>query len=805
MIIQVVVLVFVFICGVSRCEKDTLMEDKVSIMEAEAVMEGVAKLPCDLSIPEPSDVVTLVIWYKGGTRTPIYSLDIRDRQLSDGSHWSEKRILGGRAYYTTEPPYSFLILESIKESDAGVYRCRVDFKVSPTRNSLVNLTVIVPPKKIVLTDSTGNAIHTSNIGPLHEGDILKLTCVASGGHPEPEVTWWRDGILVDTSSDVLSNRRVRNSYALEGLQREDLNSRLTCQASNSPQLAPLSATVTIDLYLGPLEVRLIGPNTALSADQEHEVTCRSAGSRPPATITWWKGGKLLNYPSKVTTSGEGNVTTSVLELKVVRKDAGVPLSCRATNPHVPGSALEDSWTLDVNYVPIVDIRLGSNINASYIREGMDVYFECQVEANPRIRKLIWIHNGMMVYNNASTGTIITNHTLVLQSVSRNSSGLYSCVATNSEGDGESKPFDLNVKFEPECLGSQQRVYGAARMEEISITCDVEANPPAAWFHWSFNNSAVRARGVDSFQSIGGGGRSVARYTPLTDADYGTLLCWGRNELGSQYLPCVFHIVPAGKPDPPYNCSVASVSLSMANVSCERGFDGGLPQEFQAEVWVRGRLTANLTNRDAPEFSLTELEPGTSYDVTVYSSNGKGRSHRGTQITAATQDPGTTLLPSRSADEESLLNVEELILLAVGSALGVLLVAVIVLSVLKLRRSPPQPTLNKKVTQILAVATPSSNIDDDRNPDVIPQKDVDNSVTQEIDMRDMRCEDPQPPGWETSICITPLNPYHAPRHKGMKTPGLWEGTLWSKSQDLNALRHVETQTLQNASRPKESAV
>jgi hypothetical protein len=41
-------------------------------MDAEAVLEGVAKLPCDLSIPEPKDVVTLVIWYKGGTRTPIY-------------------------------------------------------------------------------------------------------------------------------------------------------------------------------------------------------------------------------------------------------------------------------------------------------------------------------------------------------------------------------------------------------------------------------------------------------------------------------------------------------------------------------------------------------------------------------------------------------------------------------------------------------------------------------------------------------------------------------------------------------------
>jgi hypothetical protein len=29
-------------------------------------------------------------------------------------------------------------------------------------------------------------------------------------------------------------------------------------------------------------------------------------------------------------------------------------------------------------------------------------------------------------------------------------------------------------------------------------------------------------------------------------DYGTLLCWGSNEMGMQTEPCVFNIIPAGK-------------------------------------------------------------------------------------------------------------------------------------------------------------------------------------------------------------------------------------------------------------------
>ncbi|KAK3891795.1 hypothetical protein Pcinc_004335 [Petrolisthes cinctipes] len=39
--------------------------------------------------------------------------------------------------------------------------------------------------------------------------------------------------------------------------------------------------------------------------------------------------------------------------------------------------------------------------------------------------------------------------------------------------------------------------------------------------------------------------SSLRYTPTTEFDYGTLLCWGTNDVGQQRRPCIFHIVPTG--------------------------------------------------------------------------------------------------------------------------------------------------------------------------------------------------------------------------------------------------------------------
>lgn len=42
--------------------------------------------------------------------------------------------------------------------------------------------------------------------------------------------------------------------------------------------------------------------------------------------------------------------------------------------------------------PIVDLRLGNNLNAVHIKEGDDVYFECKIKSNPREYKITWLKN-----------------------------------------------------------------------------------------------------------------------------------------------------------------------------------------------------------------------------------------------------------------------------------------------------------------------------------------------------------------------------------------------------------------------------
>ena len=89
-------------------------------------------------------------------------------------------------------------------------------------------------------------------------------------------------------------------------------------------------------------------------------------------------------------------------------------------------------------------------------------------------------------------------------------------------------------------------------------------------------------------------------------DYGTLMCWASNSIGRMEEPCVFHVIPAGKPDPVHNCTVRNQTYSTLHVTCGSGFDGGLQQRFVMEVKDAQThfVVANTTNTRRAAFTVT---------------------------------------------------------------------------------------------------------------------------------------------------------------------------------------------------------
>ena len=70
------------------------------------------------------------------------SYDVRGRRVTQPKLWSSPTGFGSRAYFRAAAAPAVLLIDSVTRSDAGVYRCRVDFKNSPTRNLRLNFTVI---------------------------------------------------------------------------------------------------------------------------------------------------------------------------------------------------------------------------------------------------------------------------------------------------------------------------------------------------------------------------------------------------------------------------------------------------------------------------------------------------------------------------------------------------------------------------------------------------------------------------------------------------------------------------------------
>ena len=72
----------------------------------------------------------------------VHSFDVRGRSFNKALNWSDSTAVGPRAYFVTVTKPAALSLEAVQLDDEGIYRCRVDFKNSPTKNFQVNLTVI---------------------------------------------------------------------------------------------------------------------------------------------------------------------------------------------------------------------------------------------------------------------------------------------------------------------------------------------------------------------------------------------------------------------------------------------------------------------------------------------------------------------------------------------------------------------------------------------------------------------------------------------------------------------------------------
>ncbi|KFM60636.1 Nephrin, partial [Stegodyphus mimosarum] len=268
------------------------------------------------------------------------------------------------------------------------------------------------------------------IGPYDEGSSVSLFCEASDGEPLPSLTWWKGNILIDDTYNITPQEVVRNEVLLTDLQRSDLMVDITCQASNTNLTKPRTGVVMLDLNLRPLEVKVMPRRRPLSVGWIAQLTCEARGARPQALLTWWREGKEVQGTTE-TVLEDGNLTMSTYAFTPKPEDNGKSVTCKASHPTLPVEPISDTVTLNVHYTPQLKLALGASNRHSAIKEGSDVYFECNIKANPSVTEVTWFMDDEQLTSNASKGIIVNNQSLILQKVGREHRGLYRCQAINT--------------------------------------------------------------------------------------------------------------------------------------------------------------------------------------------------------------------------------------------------------------------------------------------------------------------------------------------------------------------------------------
>ncbi|KAI1303119.1 hypothetical protein HDE_02380 [Halotydeus destructor] len=158
----------------------------------------------------------------------------------------------------------------------------------------------------------------------------------------------------------------------------------------------LNLTITVK----PLLVSIEPSGRFVSANSPTELSCRSVGSRPAASITWWIGSSQVKTMAiRQSVSKDGNVTLSTLSLVASPRDNEKVLTCRTEHSSLKDRALEERITLNVHCVPEAVFNCSTK-NQTF----SSVLVHCQAGSDGGLKQSFHIE----VYN--ETHTLLANIT-----------------------------------------------------------------------------------------------------------------------------------------------------------------------------------------------------------------------------------------------------------------------------------------------------------------------------------------------------------------------------------------------------------
>ncbi|KAM8850774.1 cell adhesion molecule 3, partial [Spinachia spinachia] len=181
----------------------------------------------------------------------------------------------------------------------------------------------------------------------------------------------------------------------------------------------------------PGKPQISGFENAVPEGVKVVLTCSSTGSRPPASLHWYRGDQELEGRPKVAESFPDDPTYNVsseLTLEVSRGDDNTLITCAVKHPSLPDGDKRSEQALRVLYSPYVQIVPESDLP----REGEKFYLKCSGNANPEPTSYIWEKKD----GELPPAAKVEGAFLHFERLNKSDNGVYLCLADNGIGSNQ---------------------------------------------------------------------------------------------------------------------------------------------------------------------------------------------------------------------------------------------------------------------------------------------------------------------------------------------------------------------------------
>uniref|UniRef100_A0A8D2JJI0 NPHS1 adhesion molecule, nephrin n=1 Tax=Varanus komodoensis TaxID=61221 RepID=A0A8D2JJI0_VARKO len=341
----------IYVLGLLGCLSENLQQafrvepDNVTVREGEAAL-----LKCE--VENPSGIVQ---WAKDGL------------------------LLGPDQNIPRFPRYS-MVGEPDKGENPGVcvlgddasYECQVG--PSEESNGIISrsvqLTVLIPPKKAVITEYEANSTVTWVAGKEYT-----VHCRVEDARPPAEIVFLLV-MLASDSSSVLSCRITPES--------SDNQRQLLCRASNIAAPIPVAVGFTMNVLFPPQPPVIRGyDGPVVKAKDNLVLTCVSLSGNPLATLQWLKNDEVIS--TNWETDEANQLSRSSLSLRITADDNMATVSCQALNTVLP-APLQASMVLPVVFPP-EEVKITGSSSA---QENKEISLSCSTSSSNPPVLLRWL-------------------------------------------------------------------------------------------------------------------------------------------------------------------------------------------------------------------------------------------------------------------------------------------------------------------------------------------------------------------------------------------------------------------------------